>query len=78
MSKSVAMSIFSNNLKRLLRDKGLTVSELAADCDIRRSYLSRLLHGHHSPSLDVAEKIANACGVPLYEMLTPRAEKISA
>lgn len=78
MAKSVAMSIFSNNVARVLREKGLTVSELAADCGMRRSYLSRLLHGHHSPSLDVAEKIATACGVPLYEMLRPKAEKISA
>lgn len=78
MSKSVAMSIFCNNLRRLIRERGLTVQELADLCMVRRSYLSRLLHGHHSPSLDVAEQIANGCGVPLYELLTPKSEKISA
>ena len=78
MSKSIAMSIFSNNLKRCLQTKGMSVSDLADIAQVRRSYLSRLLHGHHSPSLDIAEKIATACGLPLYEMLTPKSEKISA
>jgi len=72
------MSIFANNLQRCLQTKGMSVSELATIASVRRSYLSRLLHGHHSPSLDIAEKISNACGVQLYEMLTPKSDKISA
>jgi transcriptional regulator with XRE-family HTH domain len=54
----------------------MTIQELADLVGTKRSYMSRLIHGHHSPNLILMEKIANACGVPLYELLKPKSENI--
>jgi transcriptional regulator with XRE-family HTH domain len=75
MTKFNAMQAFSENVKFLLTVENLTIQELADRCDMRRSYLSRLIHGHHSPSLDVIEKIANSLGVKPHEIITPEFSK---
>lgn len=76
MVKSVAMSIFAKNMNAARKASGMSIQQLADLVGIERSYLSRLIHGHHSPNLILMEKIANACGVPLYELLKPQSEKI--
>lgn len=77
MTKSLAMTTFSKNLTRIIEDNGWTIQELADRCKMRRSNISRLIHGHHSPTLEVAEQIAKACSIELYELLDPNLEKIS-
>lgn len=74
MTKSLAMSTFSKNLTRILEDNNWTIQELADRCGMRRSNISRLIHGHHSPTLEVAESIARACEIELYELLNPKLE----
>lgn len=69
------MTIFAKNVNSARDRAGLTIKDLADLVGIERSYLSRILHGHHSPSLDLMEKIANACGEPLFELLNPNMEK---
>jgi transcriptional regulator with XRE-family HTH domain len=76
MSKCVSMTIFAKNVNAAREKNGMTIQDLAALVGIERSYLSRIIHGHHSPSLDLMEKIANACGEPLYELLNPNSEKM--
>lgn len=71
MQKSAVMDNFSTNVKALLQSEHLTIQELADKCKMRRSYLSRLIHGHHSPSLSVVEQIAEALGVQAHEIITP-------
>jgi transcriptional regulator with XRE-family HTH domain len=69
------MNNFSNNLTQILKTRNLSVQQLAELSSIRRSYLSRLLHGHHSPRLTIVEKIAKSLRVNAYELLTPPAKK---
>lgn len=71
MQKSDVMEYFSENVKALLTAENLTIQELADKCSMRRSYLSRLIHGHHSPSLSVVQQIAEALGVQAHEIITP-------
>lgn len=71
MQKSDAMEDFSTNVKALLAAENLTIKDLADRCHMRRSYLSRLIHGHHSPSLSVVSQIAEALGVQAFEIITP-------
>ena len=71
MQKSDVMEYFSENVKALLTAENLTIQELADKCNMRRSYLSRLIHGHHSPSLSVVQQIAEALGVQAHEIITP-------
>jgi len=74
MSKSKAMNTFSQNLKRILEARGWSKQHLADLCGIDRAYVSRLISGEHSPSLELSERIANACDLELYEILTPKIE----
>jgi transcriptional regulator with XRE-family HTH domain len=71
MQKSNVMNDFSTNVKALLAAENLTIQDLAERCGMRRSYLSRLIHGHHSPSLSCVEQIAQALGVHAFEIITP-------
>jgi len=71
MSNSSAMNAFGKNVAALVRHQGITLQDLSERCNIRRSYLSRLVHGHHSPSLDVVESIAMALHVQPHELITP-------
>lgn len=41
---------------------GLTQEEVAARANVDRSYLSRLEHGHQSPTLDMLFRLCDALG----------------
>lgn len=53
---------FPARLRSLMDAAGVSVSVLAAKAGVNRQYLHRLLSGERSPSLDVAERLANALG----------------
>jgi transcriptional regulator with XRE-family HTH domain len=59
---------FRENLAALCAGYG-QVQRLADEANLSRVYLSRLIHGHCVPSLDVAARIATAAKVPLSAML---------
>jgi transcriptional regulator with XRE-family HTH domain len=63
------MNNFSSNLRHRLEKQHLSVQALADLAGMRRSYLSRILHGHHSPSERVMTRIANALGIELAKLL---------
>ena len=65
------MNHFAQNIKTALKSERLSVQELSDRCGLDRSYLSRLIHDHHSPSLQMVEKIATALNVQPFEMLVP-------
>ena len=71
MSRSRAMKEFSKNLNRVLEQRGWSKQMLADKCRMDRGYISKLISGEHSPSLELAEKIAKACECELFELLTP-------
>lgn len=71
MQKSTAMNAFAKNVLDLVQAEGITITQLAERCAIRRSYLSRIIHGHHSPSLQHVEDIALALNVEPHELITP-------
>ena len=73
------MSIFSNNVRRHLEIRGLSIQELSDSSGIARSTLSRILHGHENVTLERAERIATALEVSLAELVTaPRTVAASA
>lgn len=43
--------------------------ELADNAGISNVYLSKIIHGKATPTIDVASKIAGALGVPLGKLL---------
>lgn len=69
------MSQFTKNVAAIRKSKDLSIQEIADRIGIERSYLSRVLSGHHSPGLELAEKIAKACGVTLSDLLASNFKK---
>lgn len=53
------------DIKRVIREKGMTVQEVADNMGISRTGLSQHINGN--PSVDVLERIANAIGCSVAE-----------
>lgn len=66
-----AREVFARNLRRVRRLKELTQDELALGAEVDRAYVSRVERGAMNISLDNAEALAKAVGVPLKDMLDP-------
>lgn len=66
-----AMSILSDNLREAMSRGNWTQQELADHVGINRSRVSDLLNGKSNPTLETMRKIADAVGVPLYQLLMP-------
>jgi transcriptional regulator with XRE-family HTH domain len=60
---------FSKKLKEFRKAKGLSQDELASIVGVHKSHMSRYERGLAVPSLEVAQKLANALSVSLNEMI---------
>ncbi len=67
--------MFSEQLKRLRRQRGLSQEELAERAGINRSYLSLLENGRSSPTMEVVEKLAQGLGVSIWTLLSAAQER---
>ena len=56
-------------IRGVRKRKGLTITALAERAGMKRPNLSRLERGKHRPSLDTLERIAEALGVPVAELV---------
>jgi len=56
-------------VRQLRESKGLSVQTLADKAKMKRPNLSRIENGHHQPSLDTLEKIAEALEVPVADIV---------
>jgi transcriptional regulator with XRE-family HTH domain len=54
---------FGKNLAKLRTDKGLTQQELALNCDIDRTQISRIERGEVNCTISMVYVLANALGV---------------
>ncbi|MGQ0548889.1 MAG: helix-turn-helix domain-containing protein [Armatimonadota bacterium] len=62
-------SRIGRRLKDLRAKLGLTANELATRSGIRRPNVTRLENGKHVPSLETLERLAEALGVPVTELV---------
>lgn len=56
-------------LRRLRQAKGWSQEELGHEADIHRTYVSDLERGARNPSILIIERLANALGAKLGELL---------
>lgn len=63
------MSFFSERLKQLRTESGLTMQELADVANVSKSMISKIESDDVQPTLDVASRLAKAFGKTLSEML---------
>lgn len=61
--------IIANNVRRLCKERGKQMKDLAADMGIDPASLTRALNGN--ARLDTIEKIANALGVSMKSLFEP-------
>lgn len=65
-------NIFAQNVVMKRKDRGLTQEQLALDVCIQRSYMSGIERGTRNPTLAVVEKIADALGTEVVDLLRPK------
>ncbi|MBB1180385.1 XRE family transcriptional regulator [Pseudomonas sp. FW305-3-2-15-E-TSA4] len=59
---------FGRNVRRIRREKGLSIEALAIDVGLSYSYMGQLQRGDRNPTLKVVERIAKALGVKAVEL----------
>ena len=57
------------NLRRLRKERGITQEDFATDSGFDRGYISGVERGVRNPSVLVLERIANALGVDVSELI---------
>lgn len=62
------MSVFSDNLKRLLKQNNITQGRLARDLDLTTASISRYCSGEQIPRMDVLEKISSYFNVNVSDL----------
>ena len=66
-----ASEVFASNLRRARRLKDVTQESLALEAGVPRGYLSRVERGTINISINNADALARAVGVPLHELVDP-------
>ena len=73
----IARLVFTRNLKKLRLAKGLSQEKLAEECELHRTYISSVERGERNITIDNMEKLANALGVDIRELLNPDDQQFS-
>ena len=61
--------LIAKNVRELRAAKGMSQEDLAGAAQIDRSYVSLIENEHFSISIDQIEKLADAFGIPIHELL---------
>lgn len=64
-------------LKRIMEERRLTITDVANKTGITNANISRILHGKASPTLETIERIARALEIEPYELLKGTSKRIS-
>ena len=59
----------SFQLKRVMSERGVNITELSKMTGITNANISNMIHGKTSPNLDTIERIADALGVEAWTLL---------
>lgn len=65
-------SRIGDRIRELRNERSLSITDLAQMTSMKRPNLSRLEHGKHVPSLDTLDRIAEALGVPVADLVVVR------
>ena len=63
------MSWYTEKIRRLRTDQGISLQNLADKAGTTKSYLSQVERGHRKPSFEIVEQIATALGASVYIQL---------
>lgn len=63
-----------DNIKKLCREKGISISELEKALDFPRSYICKW--NENEPGIRKVQKVANYLGVPIEDLLESELEEV--
>ena len=63
------LALLAKNVRTLRKENGLSQEELAFECEIDRTYISKVERGIANPSLLVLFKIANVLKVEIKDLI---------
>ena len=66
-------AVLASNLRRLRKQHGWSQEYLAFEAELHRTFVAHVERQARNISLDNLEKLARALGVPIFELLMPRA-----
>jgi transcriptional regulator with XRE-family HTH domain len=66
-----ARAVLAANMIRLRRDLGWSQDALAFECGLHRTFVAHVERQVRNVSIDNVERIAQALGVAVYELLMP-------
>lgn len=69
MQQVAAEKHFRTNMKTAMDARGVSQRALAKKMRTSHPYVNRVLSGEHTPAIDQCEKISNALGYELRDML---------
>ena len=67
------MSIFGENLRRIRKERKLSMDALAEMAHTSKQVLSRYENGERTPKISMAKNIADALGIPLLDLMSDKA-----
>ncbi|MBL8163921.1 MAG: helix-turn-helix transcriptional regulator [Anaerolineae bacterium] len=69
---------FGRVIRRLRLERGLSQEAFAAKCELHRTYIGPIERGEKNVTLETAQKLANALGVNLSEIISELEADFSA
>ncbi len=63
-------NLFAENLKKYRNARGYSQEDLAAKCNLHRTYISQLERQIKSPSLDTLDKLSTALDIDICSLIT--------
>ena len=63
------LALLAKNVRSLRKDIGLSQEDLAFECEIDRTYISKVERGIANPSLLVLNRLAEVLGVEIKDLL---------
>lgn len=71
-----ATAMFRQRLREAMERKGVSQRELAERVGTQHPGINRILAGKQTPSLDLADRLADAVGVPLDQLLNNNSQAV--
>jgi len=69
MDKDDFLKRLGHNIKTIRESKGISQQQLAAECNFEKSNMSRIEAGNTNPTIYTLNKIANAMGIEIKDLL---------
>ena len=71
LTTPIAKQMFSRNIGLIRRVKNLSQETIGELSDLHRTYVGQIERGEVTPTLDAAERVAQALGLELWEVINP-------